>query len=447
MATDQNFHIVVGLGKTGISCVRYLTAQGLPVLAMDTRAHPPGLAELQAHWPKVPVILGGLDEKSLLQARELVVSPGLSLHEPALAKAMAKGIPAVGDIELFARHAKAPIVAITGSNAKGTVTTLVGDMAHQAGLRVQVGGNIGTPALDLLAEEEPDLYVLELSSFQLETTYSLKAAAATILNISADHLDRYDAMADYIAAKQRIYHNCRAAIFNRDDQATYPDDAVATKISFGLQTPPPDQFGLLQQEGAMWLARGNKPLLATKELRIKGRHNIANALAALALGTAVELPVPPMLEALSRFTGLPHRCQWVAEHAGIHWYNDSKGTNIGATLAAIEGLGADISGKIVLIAGGVGKGADFTVLRPAIAAHVRAVVLIGEDAPLLHKAWQGTTTLLAAASMQKAVQMAHAAAQSGDAVLLSPACASLDMFSNFEERGDIFMAEVRSLFA
>lgn len=434
--------IVIGLGKTGISCIRYLVEQGIPVMAMDTRENPPGLDEMRKNWPQIPIHIGSLDAALLLQAKELIVSPGLSLQEPAIASAIAQGIPAIGDIELFARAAKAPIVGITGSNAKGTVTTLVGDMGRKAGKKVLVGGNIGTPALDLLFEPTPDLYVLELSSFQLETTYSLKAAAATILNISPDHLDRYADLNAYIAAKQRIYNGCKAAVYNKDDKNTWPDSSVPAMLGFAGSTQPTTDFQLLEFSGDYWLAQGEQRLLPVNAMRIRGKHNWLNALAALALGTAVGLPMEPMLAALREFPGLPHRCQFVRERNDVAWYNDSKGTNIGSTLAAIEGLAETISGQLILIAGGLGKGADFTLLRDAVSQHVKQVILIGRDASIIAKALPESTTV---DSLEAAVALADKMAQSGDAVLLSPACASFDMFKNFEHRGEVFTQLVRSL--
>jgi len=411
---------------------------------MDTRENPPGLVEFQQEFPNIPINLKSLDSKLASQATELIVSPGLSLEEPGIAKLIAQGIPAIGDIELFARTAQAPIIGITGTNAKGTVTTLVGDMIRQAGLKVLVGGNIGTPALDLLTEATPDYYVLEISSFQLETTYSLQAKVATILNISNDHLDRHKTMENYIAAKQRIYNNCKIAVWNRDDKATYPNSSIKTSLSFGMSEPQENEFGLRQIKDQCWLATGDKNLLAVSELLIKGKHNWMNALAALAIGHALQLPLTAMLEALKVFKGLTHRCEWVAEQNGIIWINDSKGTNVGATLAAIEGLGSAIQGKLVLIAGGLGKGADFTLLRNPIKQHVKTIVLIGQDAPLLKQALENTVPMLEAKTdFQAAVLLATQAAEKGDIVLLSPACASMDMFKDYAERGEIFKTIVR----
>ncbi|TBU97314.1 UDP-N-acetylmuramoyl-L-alanine--D-glutamate ligase [Stutzerimonas kirkiae] len=444
IASDQ-FRIVVGLGKSGMSLVRHLARRGIAFAVVDTRANPPELERLREQYPDVDVRCGELEVDFLCRAAELLVSPGVPLSTPALRQAAERGVRLSGDIELFAREARAPIVAITGSNAKSTVTTLVGEMAAQAGLRVAVGGNLGTPALDLLADEV-QLYVLELSSFQLETTERLGAEVATCLNVSEDHMDRYSGLPAYHLAKHRIFRGARQVLVNRDDVLSRPLLVDDVKVwSFGLGRADFNGFGLLEADGRKWLAFQFEPLLAVSELKIRGAHNQANALAALALGHAVGLSFEAMLRTLRTFAGLPHRCQWVGEHAGVAYYDDSKATNVGAALAAIEGLGADIDGKLVLIAGGDGKGADFSALREPVARHCRAVVLLGRDAGLLAEALDGAVPLLRVESLDDAVAQAAAVAQAGDAVLLSPACASLDMFSNFEQRGRLFAAAVGGL--
>jgi len=441
-----NHTVIIGLGKTGLSCLHYLSKQNIPLIAFDTREQLPDIDDLRKQFPNVPIYLGALDEKIILQAQEIIISPGLSLEMPAIVKARTAGIPVIGDIELFARAVKAPVIGITGTNAKGTVTTLVGEMLKAAGKKVLVGGNIGTPALDLLAENIPEYYVLELSSFQLETTNSLKYAASTLLNISEDHLDRHGAMANYIAAKQLIYQRCQTAIYNRDDAATMPVTPVARKISFGLTKPAANEFGLLQSNNEYWLSFSEQLLLKVNELRVKGRHNWANALAALAIGYALNLPIPAMLQALRNFKGLPHRCEWVIEQDGVAWYDDSKGTNVGSTLAAIQGLGGTLSGKIILIAGGLGKGADFTQLRPAVTQYVHQLILLGQDAFFIEQALQNTVAMTHVKTLQEAVLYARQIARSGDAVLLSPACASWDMFRDYVQRGEMFQALVRNLY-
>ncbi|MCY1330254.1 UDP-N-acetylmuramoylalanine--D-glutamate ligase [compost metagenome] len=445
LIASDHFRIVVGLGKSGMSLVRFLARLGVPFAVADTRENPPELATLRTQFPQVEVRCGELDVEFLCRARELYVSPGLSLRTPALAAAAAQGVKMSGDIDLFARHAKAPIVAITGSNAKSTVTTLVGEMAAAAGMRVAVGGNLGTPALDLLADDV-ELYVLELSSFQLETCERLNAEVATCLNVSEDHMDRYAGMADYHLAKHRIFRGAKQVVVNRADPLSRP--LIADNVpcwTFGTNKPDFKAFGLIEEDGEKWLAFQFDRLMPASELKIRGAHNQSNALAALALGHAVGLPLASMLASLRSFAGLPHRCQWVGERKGVNFYDDSKATNVGAALAAIEGLGADIDGKLVLLAGGDGKGADFSDLRAPVAKYCRAVVLLGRDAELVGSALGDALPQVRVKTLEEAVQRAAELAEPGDAVLLSPACASLDMFKNFEERGRLFARAVEEL--
>lgn len=434
---------IIGTGITGLSVARFCVRENLPFALFDTRLQPPALAQVQAEFPDVAIELGPLSSETLLLADEIIISPGIAQTDPAIDAAKAAGIPVVGDIELFVRYARAPIVAITGSNAKSTVTTLVGEMAREAGIKVAVGGNLGTPALDLL-NDEIELYVMELSSFQLETVTRLGAKVATILNVSADHLDRYADMRAYHAAKLRVYFGAQQVVFNRLDPLTQPPIAQGTKpISFGGAAEF-NHFGVLEHNGEQWLAWQFEPLMAVSELAIRGRHNVDNALAALALGRAAGIPLSAMVAALKKFHGLPHRCQWVATKSGIDFFNDSKGTNVGATIAAIQGL-ERIPAQLILIAGGEGKGADFKQLAPAVKGRVRAAVLIGRDAPLIEQALASVTSIIAASSMEDAVSKAYVAAQKGDAVLLSPACASFDMFKNYEDRGVRFCEAVEGL--
>lgn len=438
-------YVVVGLGATGFSCARHLHRLGLPFSVIDTREAPPHLAVFRELFPEVEVALGALDAPALKTADVIVLSPGVSPWDPLITAQVARGAKVVGDIELFAQSVNAPVVGITGTNAKSTVTTLVGLMTEAAGLRTEVGGNLGMPALDLLAKSEPaDVYVLELSSFQLDTTESLKPAVACILNISPDHLDRYPSYEAYQASKHRVYRGAKHAVCNLDDALTHTD-AVADRSYFTLQTPKPGQFGLISQHGKVYLADGELLLMPVSELPVMGKHYQANALAALAIGHALGLAMEPMLRVLRQFLGLPHRCQWVRERVGVRWYNDSKGTNVGATQAAIEGLGAAIDGKLVLIAGGVGKGADFSGMLPCVSRYARHVVLIGEAAKAIASVVDGHVPYTFATSMEEAVSQADKAAQSGDAVLLSPACASFDMFQNYEHRGKVFSEIVTRL--
>ncbi len=439
----NRLYVVAGLGKTGLSIVRFLRRQGARVRATDTRAEPPMLAELRRDYPEVEFV-SGLPESALEGATAVVSSPGLDLRLPFFTAASMRELPVFGDIELFARTARAPLVAITGSNGKSTVTTLVGEMARKAGRRAAVGGNLGTPALDLL-DDGIELYVLELSSFQLELTESLDPAAAVVLNVSPDHIDRHGTLEHYAELKARIYRGRGHCVINRDDpQVAAMAPAGRALTGFSLQAPRgSDDYGLAQADGEPWLARGKERLLKLSELRIKGLHNAANALAALALGEAVQLPRTAMLESLREFPGLPHRCQWVAERGGVNWYNDSKGTNVGATLAALTGM----PGPIVLLAGGLAKGGDFAPLKPVLADKGRALVLFGQDALLIERAVGGTVPVHHAPDLERAVHRAADVARPGDTVLLSPACASFDMFSGYEERGERFMAAVRSLSA
>ncbi len=429
--------LVVGLGDTGASCVRWLQAQGAVVRGTDSRTAPPF-----AHLLSVDALtLGRFDPADFAWAEMIVVSPGVAVATPEIAAAARAGKDIVGDIELFARaiaEDASQVIAITGSNGKSTVTSLVGHLCAAAGKRTVVAGNIGLPVLDaLLAGERPEVWVLELSSFQLETTVSLKPAAATVLNLSEDHLDRYDGMAGYAAAKARIFNQAAVQVINRDDAR-----AAALAIpgrptrSFGLEADA-KEFGLVQQAGAPWLGEGAALLAPVGDLPIAGLHNAANALAALALCRAIDLPYESLLPALKNFKGLPHRVEKVAEINGVTWYDDSKGTNVGATEAALKGF----TQPVILIAGGDGKGQDFSPLREAV-RHARAVLLIGRDARLIESALGPRAPVQHCGTLEKAVAVAHTLAQPGDVVLLSPACASWDQFRNYVHRAEVFKAEV-----
>lgn len=431
---------VVGLGATGLSCVRHFVQQGIPCSVVDSRPSPPGLEALQALAPGVPVALGPLQEDILKSAGRLVVSPGVSLTEPAVAAAIEAGVPVCGDIDLFCEAADAPVVGITGSNGKTTVTALLGAMLAEAGRPAAVGGNIGTPALALL-DHKAALYVLELSSFQLERAGHLGLALATVLNMSPDHMDRHGNMQAYHTAKHRIFLDCQAVVFNRDDPLSRPlqSDSVP-HWSFGLGVPDRYGYGLRPHEGEHWIFREFAPLMPVKEVAMLGGHNLANALAALALGEVLAIEHAAMLDTLRRFTGLPHRCQLVAEHSGLRFINDSKATNPGATLAALQGLAdSDTDRQIVIILGGRGKDADFNALCREAGKFCRAAILIGEDAPLLDAALPAGLAREFADTMSAAVTAAMAQAQAGDTILLSPACASFDMFESYEARGDAFV--------
>jgi UDP-N-acetylmuramoylalanine--D-glutamate ligase len=436
--------LIVGLGKTGLSCVRYLSDQGREIAVADSRQAPPGLDELKAGWPDVPVYLGAFDPELFSGFNELVVSPGIGVAEPAIAEAAENGARIRGDIDLFAEAADAPILAITGSNGKTTVTTLVGEMARAAGRKVEVGGNIGTPALDLLGRGA-DLYVLELSSFQLETTDELNALAATVLNVSDDHMDRYPNKMAYFQAKQRIFRGCQNAVVNLDDALSTPMARDNLRfLCFGFHRVNPDTFSTRDDDQGTWITFGFDNLLLASELKLMGQHNLSNVMAALALGHAVGLPMEGMLEVARHFPGLPHRCEFIRQLDGVDYINDSKGTNVGASVAAIESL-APADGKVVLIAGGEGKGADFSPLEAPALLHCRAVVLIGRDAGQIAEALGNGVDQHRAQTLADAVALARSLAQPGDRVLLSPACASFDMFRDYGDRGDQFRALVEAL--
>jgi UDP-N-acetylmuramoylalanine--D-glutamate ligase len=440
---NSGYRVVVGLGTTGLSCARYLQQRGLPFMVVDTREQPPGLQELRRELPEVDVFAGDYPRELIAGAAELVVSPGVAMDAPIVLEALAAGVDVVGDIDLFMREAAAPVVGITGSNAKSTVTELLGQMARDAQLNVGVGGNLGTPALDLLAPER-ELYVLELSSFQLERAHELGLTVATVLNVTADHLDRHGSMPGYQLAKHRIFHGCKKIVVNRDDPLTIPLVGLGVQVvSWGMNEPNDNDFGLRQKDAVEYLYHGATALLPATELQLAGRHNVANALAALALGHCAGLPLQAMLHTLRTFKGLPHRCELVAEIVGVRYVNDSKGTNVGATEAALRGLGGDRN--VLLIAGGQGKGADFTVLEPAVTAHCKQLLLIGEDAPLLARALSSAAPVQMVASLEEAVTAAASRAARGDVVLLSPACASFDMFSGYAQRGESFRRLVTQL--
>ncbi|HYA39488.1 MAG TPA: UDP-N-acetylmuramoyl-L-alanine--D-glutamate ligase [Candidatus Methylomirabilis sp.] len=437
--------LVVGLGLTGLSCVRHLAGRGYAVTVVDTRAQPPKLDELEREFPRVPVHLGGLPAALFDDPGLLVVSPGVSVKESPIARAIERGAQAIGDIELFAREATAPVIAVTGANGKSTVTALTGEMCRQGGLRTAVGGNIGVPALELLAGSEPEVYVLELSSFQLETTWSLNARAAAVLNITPDHMDRYRNIDGYAAAKARIFRGNGTMVLNADDHLVMRmRDSGRRTVSFSLSRPLEAQdYGLDEIVGETWLVRGKQPLMRAREVSLAGRHNLANVLAAMALAEAAGVSVDAARAAVRGFKGLKHRTELVAERDNVRWYDDSKGTNVGATVAALNGMTA----PVILIAGGDGKGQDFSELRPACVLHARAVVLIGRDAPLIEAALGGSVPVHRAPDMHNAVRRAAGLAQPGDVVLLSPACASFDMFRNYEHRAEVFRAAVQEVVA
>lgn len=442
---DNDMHLIVGLGKTGHSIARYLTRRNQSFVVFDTRLEPTGLEEFYAEFPGADIFLGKVPDILYEKLTEIISSPGVSLDHPCLRKARDLGISIIGDVECFARSVQAPVIAITGTNGKSTVTTLVGEMAKAAGLNSIVAGNIGYPVLDLMDDGiNYDLWVLELSSFQLDLINSLAPIAATILNITPDHLDRHHHLEAYIQAKQRVYHQAKMALYHREDERTRPLSCVHQQ-SYGLDLPAIGHWGIRDVRGVPHLACGEDLLLSVNALHMKGRHNWQNALAACALAEAAQIPRACMIEVLQRFSGLPHRTQWVRTKDGVDWIDDSKGTNIGATVSAISGIGGSMQGKVILIAGGQGKGADFTELRESISDYVRSMVLIGEDAPLMEKALTDVVPITHALSLEEAVEVAQTLAKPGDVVLLSPACASLDMFRDFNHRGEVFTCAVNAL--
>lgn len=440
--------LVVGLGKTGLSCVRFLVRRGVDVAVTDSRELPAELGSLQTDFPDVAVFVGGLNQEAMQRADVLLVSPGLSLKLPELSVYQNSDKEMIGDVEVFARCTEKPVIAITGSNGKSTVTSLLGEMARLSNLNVAVGGNIGIPVLDLIeSDDTTELYVLELSSFQLETTNQLNPVAAVILNVSEDHMDRYDSLQEYRSAKSRIFHGDGVIVQNIDEQSVNSVieelDASRKRIRFSTKFSAQGcDFGVMMHAGEAWVQWHGDPLIPVSSIKIKGWHNVSNVLAALALGTVVNLPMPAMLEAIRQFPGLPHRTQWVAESHGVTWFNDSKATNVGATLAAVAGL-SDY--PLILIMGGQGKDQDFSALKAAFADSVKHVLLLGEDADKIAEAIKGTTEFSYVEDMRTAVQAANQIADQGDAVVLSPACASFDMFSGYMHRGDVYMSCVQEV--
>lgn len=433
------FDLVIGLGVTGHSVIRYLADQGMPVRALDTREAPAGLDDLRAEYPKLKLHTGGFKSGWMKRARRLIVSPGVAVSTPAIAEQAAEGKEVIGDIELFARAASRPLVGITGSNAKSTVVTLLGEVAKACDAKPGVGGNLGVPALDLL-REDAGLYVLELSSFQLETTYSLNAQVASILNVSQDHLDRYAKFSDYVAAKQRIYDGCQVAVWNRDDLATRPQNPAPREVTFGSH---PEAHYRLDAERQVLTCQGEE-LLHLDELALTGHHNAMNVLAVLAMSDALGFDRATALATIKVFKGLPHRCQLIAEAGEVRWINDSKATNVGATLAALTGIGEAIPGKVILIAGGQGKGQEFSPMGEPARQYLRAALLLGQDADKVADGLAGVPCERVA-DMAAAVARARQLAQPGDAVLLSPACASFDMYSGYTARGDDFTARAKEV--
>jgi len=436
---------VVGLGVSGLSCAKFLASKGLDFYVVDSRELPPGLDEIKSIVPSERIFTGNLDALLTLPVTELFVSPGVALAEPVLQTLAQNGVLMRGDVDLFCEHVDAPLIAITGSNAKSTVTTMVADILLALGNNVQVGGNLGRPALDLLGKQ-PDYYVLELSSFQLETTQVLNAEVACILNVSEDHMDRYDSLYDYQRVKQKVYRNCKSAVSNKQDILTAPLLPVGTPVAvFTAGFADLKEFGLLEDDG-FWLCHGVKRLYHSSQIKLKGKHNYANFLASFAmlhlLGVNLEDDI--IADYLLEFSGLPHRCEFVSEHNGVAYINDSKGTNVGATLAALEGLGSRQK-NIHLLLGGQGKGADFTPLLSGLTKFVKSARLFGEDASIIASALTDFDCLTRYPNLDDAMSACVQDVEPGDIVLFSPACASFDQFTSYVARGEYFTSLVEAL--
>ncbi|PCI47505.1 MAG: UDP-N-acetylmuramoyl-L-alanine--D-glutamate ligase [Moraxellaceae bacterium] len=443
---DSSYYLVVGLGKTGVSCVKFLLARDIEVKVTDSRLNPPNLDLVRGLLSDDNISLGELNEKLIAGAEKIILSPGISANDPFVKKVHQEGKAVVGDIQIFADHVQSPIIGITGANAKSTVCSLVRDMLEGVGKETALGGNIGVPALDLLDQNssEAEVFVLELSSFQLETVEDLPLQVACLLNISPDHMDRYESLQEYVGAKQKIFDGAQTLVVNRGDASTFPSNQRGTQalISFGLDAPKENNFGMREVDGKKCFVQGEQILLAVNEVKLRGAHNYLNILAAFSVCAGMKVDLEKAKDAVRSFSGLPHRCEWVGSFDGVDWINDSKGTNVGATLAAIEGFQAETEGVIHLILGGVAKGADFSPLAEALSNGIGTLFLYGEDSVAiqhcLEQAEIKNLCCIHVQSLEQAVSGALQVAASGDLVLFSPACASFDMFDNFEHRGDVF---------
>ena len=445
-APPDKLDLVYGLGTTGMSIARYLDRNGLRARFVDSRAEPPGADALGELFVDAEVVFGETPQKLLETTARIIVSPGIPDTDAYLEAARDASVEILSDIELFAREATAPFIAVTGSNGKSTVTTLLAKMCAADGKKAYAGANLGVPALDLLTQEIPDFYLLELSSFQLQRTHCLPATVAVLLNVSPDHLDWHVSEEEYRAAKYRVFAEAHAAVVNRSDENIVRElPANLPRLSFGLDKPAANQFGLLEDGGRTYLARGEQLLLAVTDVAMIGAHNLENALAALASGELMGLEMASMLQVLREFPGLPHRMQSVARINGAHYVNDSKATNVGAAIAAVNSVADSITASVVLIAGGQGKGGDFSKLAISIGAHLRAAIFIGEDAQALANAFTGLTSVEQAQSIDAAVRRAASLAEPGDTVLLAPACASFDQYQNYQDRGNDFCRAVDAL--
>lgn len=435
-------NVIVGLGDTGLSVANFMRTHKKPFVIVDSRSNPPQLNKFKELFPQAEVILGEFSEEIFKHAKQIILSPGIDIKDPIIRAAVSSGINCIGDIEIFAKNVKIPTISITGSNGKSTVTSLVVNMANEANVKAYAGGNLGPPALDLLRHKDAELFVLELSSFQLESTLSLKSAVSSVLNISPDHLDRHGSVDHYAQIKAKIYERTKCSVINRDDTYVSSMEVEGDVISFGLDQPIKKNFGLVAHSNEIFLAQGNKLLMPASRILMYGEAGILNSLAALAVGYSIQLPMEKMLEVLTTFKGLPHRLSCVRTLKGVSWFNDSKGTNVGATTSSIKSLDKNI----ILLAGGVHKGGDLDLLSKAVKKHVQSVILFGQDATTIKQALIGATNdIQIVGSMCDAVSIANDKSKSGDKVLLSPACASFDMYSNYIERGNNFEFYVRAL--
>lgn len=442
------YTVVVGLGKTGMSCLAFGVQHNLSIVMMDTRQQPPGLGLMQQQYPDIPLFLGELNSELLLAAETIVLSPGVPLSHPQIAQAQQHGCRIISDIDWFVAHVKAPIIGITGSNGKTTVTTLLGVTLRAAGYKVELCGNIGEPVLAVLEKPVPDYYIMELSSFQLELVESLPLHVAVILNVTEDHLDRYDSFSSYLKAKQRIYLQAQRVVLNMEQ----PD------IHYGVELPEmvkhvaldvmlvAGDFGVMQQEGQSYITRGSDALFNVSTLCLQGKHHQLNVLTVLAICDFLGCPLDDVIASVQQFSGLAHRCQLIKHSNGVKWFNDSKATNVGATIAAVQSIVPELSGRLILIVGGQGKGADFSLLQPVVQQYVDKVMIYGEDACLLQQALHDDLTdLTTFAELSEVVANIETIVKSGDVVLLSPACASFDQFSGFEHRGECFSSWVNKV--
>jgi UDP-N-acetylmuramoylalanine--D-glutamate ligase len=437
--------LILGLGKTGLSIARYFKRKNQPFRVIDTRLYPSELKAFKDEFPEAPIHLGNINTAWIQESESIIISPGLDPDKLQLQSINPK-VKIYSDIDLFNQSANAPIIAITGSNGKSTVSTLVAYLLQAGSQRVLLGGNIGIPALDLLLQPTPDFYVLELSSFQLAVTQKLHTYMSVFLNLSQDHLDRHITLSNYQKIKQKIFHNCQVGIWNRDDMATYPTSKIPYMVDFGTSSICSNHsFSLVGKDDKMWLTQGKNHLLSTTQLIIKGQHNYLNALVALAITRLLEIPLQPILDALKKFTGLPHRLETVAEYNGIQWINDSKATNIHATLAALSTFKGSKEKHLILIVGGIHKSGDLLELKPLVIQHVKHMIVLGRDGAQFKKAFEHYLSISDAKHLKQAVQIASNFATQGDIVLLSPACASQDMFKDYAERGEEFKTQVKLL--